>query len=189
MSKAQSLKQHLKRGGVYRRSDLEQWSKAIDRELAELIKDGTLQKVATGIYHYPRKNAFGQEPPEETKLIKKFLKSDKFLITSYNQFNGLGLGTTQLYNEKIVYNHSRSGEYRLGNNKFIFRKKNLFPDQTSKEFLLIDLLNNLNELAEDQPGILERVYKKIADFNTSNLRNALREFGTAKTRKLLASLI
>ena len=187
MSKSETLKKHLKRGAIYRRSDLEQWSNSVDRELAELLKEGILQKVATGIYHYPKTNAFGKEPPEERKLIEKFLKSNKFLITSYNQFNGLGLGTTQLYNQKIVYNHSRSGEYKLGNRKFTFKKKNLFPDKPSREFLFIDLLNNLQDLAEDQPGILEKVYKKIPDLNTADFKEALRQFGTPSTRKLLAA--
>jgi len=189
MSKAETLIKHLKRGKIYRRSDMEQWSNSVDRELAELLKEGTLEKVATGIYHFPKKNAFGKEPPEEGKLIKKFLKSDKFLITSYNHFNGLGLGTTQLYNQKIVYNHSRSGEFKLGNHKFIFKKKNIFPDQPTKEFIFIDLVNNLKDLAEDQPRILEKVYKKITDMNTTDFKEALRQYGTPRTRKLLAAAI
>lgn len=189
MSKAETLKKHLKRGTIYRRSDLEQWSKSVDREIAELLKEGTLQKVATGIYHYPKKNAFGKEPPEEEKLIEKFLKSDKFLVTSYNQFNGLGLGTTQLYNQKIVYNHSRSGEYKLGNRMFIFKKKNSFPEHPTKEFIFIDLVNNLNDLAEDQPKVLEKVYEKVTDMNTSDFKEALRQYGTPRTRKLLAAAI
>ena len=189
MSTTETLKKHLKRGTIYRRSDLEQWSKSIDRELATLLKEGTLQKVATGIYYFPKKNAFGNEPPEEGKLIKQFLKSDNFLITSYNRFNGLGLGTTQLYNQKIVYNHSRSGEFKLGNHKFIFKKKNQFPDQPTKEFIFIDLLNNLKGLAEDQPRILKKVYEKITDMNTTEFKEALRQYGTPRTRKLLAAAI
>ncbi|WP_316747605.1 DUF6088 family protein [Pedobacter gandavensis] len=187
MPKAETLKNHLKPGTIFRRSDLKQWSKSVDRELAELFKEGTLQKVAPGIYHYPKTNAFGKEPPEEEKLIRKFLKSDKFLITTYNHFNGLGLGTTQLYNQKIVYNHARSGEYKLGNLNFLFKKKNSFPDHPTKEFIFIDLVNNLKDLAEDQSVILERVFKKVTDMNTAVFKEALIQYGSPKTRKLLAA--
>jgi len=189
MSKAQTFKKRLKPGTIYRRSDLKQWSKSVDRELKNLIKAGTLQKVATGIYHYPKKNAFGKEPPEEGKLVEKFLKSDKFLVTSYNHFNELGLGTTQLYNQKIVYHHSRSGEYKLGNRRFVFKKKTSFPDHLTKEFIFIELVNNLKDLEEDQPRVLEKVYKKVTDINTSDFREALRQYGTPRTRKLLATAI
>lgn len=186
MTKAETLKKHLRRGKIYRRSDLEQWSKSVDREVAELVKEGVLQKVATGIYHYPKKNAFGKEPPQEDELIQKFLKSNKFLITSYNYFNGLGIGTTQLYNQKIVYNHARSGEYKLGTKRFIFKKKNTFPDKPTKEFIFVDLVNNINNLAEDQPKILENVYQQIQNLDSKSFKEVLQQYGTSKTRRLLA---
>lgn len=186
MRSIKTLKSHLRRGKLYRRADLEQWSRSVDREVAELVKDGTLQKVTTGIYHYPKTNAFGKEPPLEAELIKTFLKSDKFLITSYNYFNGLGLGTTQLYNQKIVYNHSRSGEYQLGTMKFMFKKKNAFPDKPTKEFLFIDLVNNLSNLAEDQPKVLEKVYEELPKMESKSFQEALHQYGTPQTRRLLA---
>jgi hypothetical protein len=189
MPKVESLKKHLRRGKIYRRSDLEQWSNSVDREVAELVKDGTLQKVATGMYHYPKTNAFGKEPPQETELIQKFLKSNKFLITSYNYFNGLGLGTTQLYNQKIVYNHARSGEYKLGTKKFMFKKKNTFPYKPTKEFIFVDLVNNLNNLAEDQPKVLEKVYQQVPNLDSKLFQEALHQYGTPKTRKLLAQAL
>ena len=62
-------------------------------------------------------------------LIKKFLDNTNFLITSFNYFNALGLGTTQLYNKQIVYNHLRSGDIKLGNKLFTFKKKVCFSNQ------------------------------------------------------------
>jgi hypothetical protein len=43
------LRQHIKPGEVYRRSDLEYYSTAIDRHLAALTKDGTLIKFTKAI--------------------------------------------------------------------------------------------------------------------------------------------
>lgn len=186
MSKLSELKTHLRRGGVYRRSELEQWSKSVDRHIAELIADGTLEKVGPSLYYYPKKNIFGKEPPENNVLIKKYLKDHKFLITSFNRYNGLGVGTTQLYNSMIVYNHNKSGEVKLGNKVFKFKKKGAFPTEASKEFLMVDLVNNLPELAEDQPEVLMRVYQTIPKLDPKSLNNALKRYGTARTRKLLS---
>ncbi len=117
------LRRQLKRGQVYRRQDLLRWSSSVDRHLAELVKNGTLQKLSGGLYYYPEKTIFGMAPPDETVLVSGFLKDDRFLLTSPNFYNSLGIGTTQLYNTRIVYNHKRSGEFNFGKSKFIFRKK------------------------------------------------------------------
>ncbi|RFZ91230.1 hypothetical protein D0C36_20045 [Mucilaginibacter conchicola] len=187
MSKSLELKKHLRRGNVYRRSELEQWSNSVDRHIGELIGNGTLEKVGPSLYYYPKQNVFGKEPPSNKALVGKYLKDGKFLITSYNHYNKLGLGTTQLYNSLIVYNHSKSGEVKLGNKVFIFRKKGDFPAEPSKEYLVIDLVNNLSELAEDQPAVLERVQQALPNLNAKALRTTLQRYGTAKTRKILGS--
>ena len=74
MAKLDQLKKHLKRGEVYRRSDLVQWSKSVDRHLEALVEGGTLQKLSQGLYYFPEESAFGNTPPEEETLIKSFLK-------------------------------------------------------------------------------------------------------------------
>jgi hypothetical protein len=43
MAQLGELIKHLKRGNVYRRNELAQWSNAVDRHLASLVEDGTLQ--------------------------------------------------------------------------------------------------------------------------------------------------
>src|SRR4051812_19614831 len=103
------LKRYLKRGKVYRRADLTKWSKSVDRQLNKLVNEGILQKVYSGIYYYPKKSVFGNVPSNESDLIRAFLKNDLFLILSHNFYKSLGIGTTQLYNKKIIYNHKRQG--------------------------------------------------------------------------------
>ncbi len=50
MTKLQELKKHLRPGQVYRREDLARWSNAVDRHLKQLVKEGTLTKLAGGLY-------------------------------------------------------------------------------------------------------------------------------------------
>lgn len=187
MPKLEELKRHLKKGVIYKRDELQKWSKSIDRHLSELTSEGTLKRVGPGLYHFPKKNAFGFEPPADDMLIKKFLDNTNFLITSFNYFNALGLGTTQLYNKQIVYNYLRSGDIKLGNKLFTFKKKSSFPTKPTKEFLVIDLINNLESLAEDQPKVLEKALETARSLDQQSLRDAAEKYGNPKTRKLLAT--
>lgn len=187
MAKLVELKSRLKKGAIYKREELQKWSTSIDRHLSELTGEGTLKKVGPGLYHFPKKNAFGFEPPEDERLIRKFLGNDSFLITSFNSFNALGIGTTQLYNKQIVYNHLRSGDILLGNKIFTFKKRSSFPSRPTKEFLLVDLLNNLESLAEDQPKVLEKALKKAKSLDQPSLEFAVGKYATPRTRKLLAT--
>lgn len=121
------LRQYIKPGEVYRRSDLEYYSTAIDRHLASLTKDGTLVKLNQGLYYAPKQSKFGIVPPDDRQVVERFLKDDDFLLVSPNTFNSLGLGLTQLYNTTWVYNHKRKGEFQLNGKTFEFKLKSSFP--------------------------------------------------------------
>lgn len=189
MSKLEELKMQLKRGQVYRRDDLSKWSKSVDRHLDALVEEDTLQKLSQGLYYYPKISAFGKTPPEEEILIRSFLKDDRFLLTSPSNFNSLGVGTTQLYNERIVYNHKRHGDFKFGNRKFSFRIKPHFPSRLSQEFLLVDLVNNLETLAEDPDEILKNVALKVRSMDTIKLKRYVSQYGNVRARKILAPML
>lgn len=180
---------HLRRGEVYRREDLLPYSSSVDRELSALVKDGTLVKISNGLYHYPRVSVFGRLPPDETKLIRKFLRGGEFLMTSPNLYNGLGVGTTQLYNKTVVYNHKRKGRVVLGNREFQFVDKSSFPKKMTLEFLIVDLVNNLDSLAEDTGQVLDKVKGKASTMDKGKLRRSVESYGSPKTRSLMKSII
>ena len=183
MKALEELKKHLRPGQVYRRRNLEQWSKAVDRHLKQLVEEETLKKLSQGLYYYPMKASFGNVPPEDEKLVSAFLKSDDFLLTTPNKYNSLGVGTTQLYNKRVVYNHKRHGKIKLGGKFFDFRLKHKFPKQLSKEFLLVDLLNNLNELAEDRNDILKSVKAKVLKESGSQMKRTFNAYAGERTKR------
>ena len=189
MTQLDSLKNHLRRGHVYRRADLANWSKSVDRHLALLVKEGTLKKLSQGLYAYPKETSFGEAPPEDTQLVQSFLKDDRFLITSPNVYNSLGVGSTQLYNKKVVYNHKRHGEFKLGNRVFDFKIKHHFPNKLTLEFLLVDLVNNLDSLAEEKGMLLKNIQQKISQMEVRKLQNYVSVYGNVKTKKLFAQLL
>lgn len=183
------LLQNIHPGEVYRRSDLEYYSTAIDRHLAQLTEDGILVKVNHGLYYAPKKSKFGVVPPDDQQLVERFLKDDDFLLVSPNAYNALGLGLTQLYNTTWVYNHKRKGEFQLNGKTFELKLKSSFPKEITKEFLLVDLLNNSQNLAEDFSQTIEKLKNKLHHFNTSDLMKATQQYGTGKTKGILKAIL
>ena len=183
------LLQNIHPGEVYRRSDLEYYSTAIDRHLAQLTDDGILVKVNHGLYYAPKKSKFGVVPPDDHQLVERFLKDDDFLLVSPNAYNALGLGLTQLYNTTWVYNHKRKGEFQLNGKTFELKQKSSFPKEITKEFLLVDLLNNSQNLAEDFSQTLEKLKNKLHHFNTSDLMKATQQYGTGQTKGILKVIL
>lgn len=175
----------LKPGHVYRREDLARLSNAVDRHLRELVASGKLQKLAAGLYHAPKSSNFGPLPPSDDELVKGFLRDKEFLVFSPSAYNTVGLGTTQLYNRTLVYNHKRHGLFRLGSRLFDFRVKPRFPKELSSEFLYVDLLNNLEELSEDRDVVLSQARIKLASFDREQLKRTLESYGNMATRKRL----
>jgi len=47
------LKKHLRPGKTYRRAELAQWSKSVDRHLQTLVDEGSLKKLRTSLYYAP----------------------------------------------------------------------------------------------------------------------------------------
>lgn len=189
MSRLSKFKAQLKAGKVYRRSELSEWSNAVDRHLDELLKEGVLEKLSQGLYYVPKTTVFGKLPPDENTLVESFLKDTRYLLISPNSYNSLGLGTTQLYNKKVVYNHKRHGQFKLGNRNFEFQVKHHFPAKLTPEFLLVDIANNIEQLAEDQNDVLKKLLTKAEKLPVKKFKFAVLEYGNIKTKKLFKSIL
>lgn len=183
------LKSSLKPGQVLRRSDLKQFSTNVDRHLAALLKDGTLKKLRQGLYVCPQMTPFGEAPPDEKVLLQSFLKDDRFVVYSPNLFTSLGLGATQLYNRRLVFNRKRFGEHRVGGRTYFFHRWREAPRELSQEFLVVELLNRLNDLAEDRENLLLSLREKLPLFNAKKLKYAADHYGTYSTQLKLQRLL
>ncbi|PIQ42621.1 MAG: hypothetical protein COV52_02360 [Gammaproteobacteria bacterium CG11_big_fil_rev_8_21_14_0_20_46_22] len=186
----EKLAHHLKSGHVYRREDLAPYSKAVDRDLMRLSVEGLLEKVAPGLYYAPKASRFGHLPPNDKDLVKAFLRDDDFLLLSWNDYNSLGLGLTQLYNRTVVYNYKRHGVFKLGNKAFDFRRPARgFPKKLTPAFLLVDLLNNLNELADENVEALKaKIKNKLSDDLLKQAAGCAKQYGKVATKKFFAEL-
>jgi hypothetical protein len=185
----ESLRQYIKSGKVYRRSDLEYYSTAIDRHLSQLVREGTLQKLGHGLYYAPKKSKFGIVPPNDNDMVERFLKTDSFILVSPNSYNMLGLGLSQLYNIAWVYNHKRHGEFNLNGKSFLFKLKSDFPGTLTQEFLIIDLLNNLDELAEDCEQTIRNFKRNLNRYDGREIMKMAQLYGSGATKKIIKSVL
>ena len=185
MKNAEKLKRSMRIGRVWRRQDLKGFSTALDRDLKTLVARGEVQKLAGGLYYRPRKSLFGLTPPNDQDLVRTFLKTDDFLLTSYNYFSQLGLGLTQVYNNYVVYNHKRSGDFSLGGKRFKFRVVPAYPLKMTKEFLLVDLLNNLKHLPDNTDRVLRNLKSLLGEFDQKSVLKSLHLYGRPAARTVL----
>ncbi len=183
------LKSKLVPGQVYRRSDFASVSSNVDRHLASLVAEGSLKKVSQGLYLAPKDTSFGEAPPDERSLLQSFLKDDRFVVYSPSQFNNLGVGTTQLYNRRVVFNRKRVGEFNLGGLNYTFHRWREAPKELSEEFLVVELLNRLDQLAEDRNQVLARLKEKLSSLNLKKLKFNANHYGTVSSKKKLTALL
>ena len=187
--KRDNVLSHMKSGVVYRRVGLLPYSNNLDRDLNTLVNQNKLKRPAPGLYYKPKTSRFGLLPPSDEALVKAFLKKP-FLMYSWNDYNTLGLGLTQLYNQVVVYNTERHEEVTLGNRKFAFKRPNNgFPARLTREFLLVDLLNNAKYLTEEINGLESKIKTKLGEFDPTLLLQLAEQHGKVYTRKLIAALL
>ena len=186
--RANYLLNSMKLGWVYRRKELNEYSNSVDRELAVLTSQGAIKKLSGGLYVKPEQSRFGELPPDDNKLIQAFLNDNRFLLMSFNHYTSLDLGLTQFRNEILVYNRKRHTRAKLGSKEFVFKNMPEFPKKLSKEFLLIDMLNNLKLLGEDQSEILKRLQQKKNNFTGRKVSLMAKKYGKVSTKNLIKEL-
>ena len=172
-------------GKVYRRQDLEGVTSAVDRDLKTLVERGIVEKIHSGLYHVPRRNPYGMSPPQTEEIVRAFLKTDDFLINSYNHYNQLRLGLTQMHANYVVYNHKRTGDFEMGGRRLSFHMMPAYPRRLSKEYLLVDMLNNLAKLPDDTERVRKSLSTRLNEFNRDSVMENLAKYGKASTRKML----
>jgi len=67
--------------------------------------------------------------------------------------------------------------------------KSSFPKNITREYLLVDLLNNIEDLAEDQSQTLDKLPNNIGSFNADALMKATQLYGNGKTKRKLKSIV
>ncbi len=184
----EKFKSSFRLGELYRTSELMGLSNNLSRDLSEMITQGWLKQPSPGIYYKSKTTWFGDLPANTQKLLAKFLKSDLFILVDFNKYNALGLGTTQLHNKQVVYNHKRHGKFSLDGVEYEFKRVPQLPKKLDKEFLLVDMINNFKQLGEDFDLVLVSLKKNWKNFDSKRVLKLSSLFGKVATRKLFTNL-
>ena len=189
MSAIERLDSRMKPGDVRLRAELVGSSvKNLDRDLRELVDAGELWKLWRGTYYRPEHSALGRVPPDYHKMLRAFLRSDDFLIVSPNMYNSLGVGTTQLYNIWLIYNHKRSGRIKVLGQSYHFFTSRRFPRKPNLPFHYVDLINNLWMLEEDHDAVRRHTANHAFDLGVNKMRRTARAYGKPATIKFFEQI-
>ena len=187
MNAMNRIRNRMMPGEVYRRAELAQYSDSLDRDLRQLVEADELRKLWRGVYYRPRVYSFGKTYPAFKKILAAYLNDDDFFITSLNHYNGLLIGTTQLYNQHLVYTKKLRGQRKVfGQNCFFMNRK--FPKKPTIEFYYVDLFNNLEMLAEELDLVRERAVRNIFELGIDKVRHAAHAYGKPSTIKFFDQL-
>ena len=189
MNSLEKMRRKLKPRTTYRREDFINLSSNVDRHLKTLISEKALVKIQNGLYMCPEETPFGKALPEETQLLKTFLKDDRFVVYDLNMFNSLDLGLTQLHNKRIVFNRKRHGEFQFNGKRYSFYRWREAPSKLSKEFLYVDFLNRFDKLAEDNVKNKKLLKRQLRKLDQKKLQRVVKNYGKESTKKKFQSLL
>ena len=170
-------------GRVYRTKDLHRWGANASRLAGRLVREGGLVRLGHGVFHCPKQSRFGPVPPGDPELMRGFLEDSPFLFTGSDRWNALGLGTTAVFAEQLVYNKKRSGRFRFGNRTYRLRRVR-FPRNPAPEWFVVDLLEN-RDMAGVSLDSLERALARAIGtgrWRPDKLRETAATYGTRRTQ-------
>jgi len=181
-----AAKPRLTPGRVYRTKEFGRWGENPTRLAKRLTRDQGLVELRHGLYYRPKQSRFGAVPPDERELLRAFLEGSPFLFTGPDRWNSLGLGSTAVFVDRLVYNTKRSGTFQFGNRRFVLRRVR-FPRDSTPEWFAVDLLEN-HEMAGvglDELGAgLERAVAS-GRLRAKELLRAAGKYGTKRTQSVV----
>jgi len=175
---------------VYRTRDLARWSANPTRLAHGLVRRGRLRRLAHGLYHCPEESRFGPVPPRDEELLRAFLGGAPFVVTGPAAWNALGLGTTAVHADTLVYNTKRSGTFDMGGRRFRLRRV-AFPRNPPKEWFVVDLLGHAAEAGVSRGDLVDAVRGALASgrLDADRLEAMASRYASKTVQALLAPLL
>jgi hypothetical protein len=183
-----AAKPSLDPGKVYRTRDLKRWSANAPRLAKRLVESGELVALAHGLFAHPKRGRFGTVPPSDEEMLRAFLDDSPFVLTGPDRWNALGLGTTAVFAEPLVYNQKRSGRFVLGGRAFQLRRV-AFPETPTPEWYVVDLLEHADQAGAARSDVANALARALVSgrFDRDRLRTTAARYATRATRELLYS--
>jgi hypothetical protein len=154
------------------------------------VQTGKLVPLARGLFTRPKRSRFGDVPPSDEEVLRAFLDDTPFVFTGPDRWNALGLGTTAVFAEPLVYNHKRSGRFVLGGRAFQLRRV-AFPEAPPPEWYVVDLLEHARQAGASRGDIAKSLARALVSgrFDPERLRSMAERYATQSTRDFIAAAI
>jgi hypothetical protein len=177
-------------GRVYRTRDLRRWGANASRLAKRLEQSGELLPLAHGLFAHPKRGRFGDVPPGDDEVMRAFLDDTPFVFTGPDRWNALGLGTTAVFAEPLVYNQKRSGRFVLGGRAFQLRRV-AFPEVPTSEWYVVDLLEHADQAGAARSDVMNALARALeaGRFDRERLRTTAARYASRATRVLLDSVL
>jgi hypothetical protein len=173
-------------GRVYRTADFNQRTANAPRFVRRLVESGALQPLCRGLFLAPARSRFGTVPANDQELMRTFLKGTPFVFTGPEHWNALGLGTTAMFAEQLVYNTKRSGTFELNGRRFLLRRVR-FPERPPLEWFVVDLFENAASVGVSPAELAEALGHAVrrGRFDQAELSRMAGQYGTVATQKAI----
>jgi len=154
------------------------------------VERGLLQRLAHGLYLHPDQSKFGPVPATDQAILRAFLGGGPFVRTGPELWNALGLGTTALHADTLVYNTKRSGTFQLGGRTYRLRRV-AFPRTPSREWFVVDLLEHAAEAGVSRRDLLDalRAALESGRLSAERLDAMASRYGSRTVQILLEPLL
>jgi hypothetical protein len=180
----------LEPGRVYRTEELYRYGQNPTRLAGQLIKAGRLRRLRHGVYYVPTASIFGEVPPAEAECLRSYFRGRPYLRTGPSVWNALGLGSTAVEVVPLVYNTTRTGEVRLGGQRFELRRVK-FPRKPGTEFFVVDLLENLDRAGVDLQTVKRTLRSALQEgrFDRDRLLDMAARYGRRCTEDFIRDIV
>lgn len=128
--------------------------------LSRMCKEGSITRIAKGIYCRRKVTKFGIIPPSEKEIVRSFTENNKGVIVGYSLYNTSKL-TTQIPKNIFAYSSLLKEQHRqIGN--VILQKCNMeFSPEVCSVVRILDILQHYREIQELK---LERFLNICSEF-------------------------
>ena len=115
--------------------------------LSRMCKEGSITRIAKGIYCRPKVSKFGTIPPSENEIVRSFTQNEQGVVVGYSLYNALKL-TTQVPKHVSVYSSLIEEQHRQIGNVVLHQCNMKFDPEVCSVVHILDVLQHYGEIQE-----------------------------------------
>jgi predicted transcriptional regulator of viral defense system len=174
-----------------KQADFVSAAKALER----LQKQGTIKKLAKGMFYIPRKTIFGELGPDSNSILERYLFEDGKRIayeTGFSLYNKLGLTTQMAFKIKVA---TKGNPIKINIGTLKVSSVKSYVDITEKNYQLLGYLDALKDIKRIPDCSVTQAIKRmsflIKALNSEEQKELIQYalFYPARVRALLGAIL